>query len=157
ALSQVFDEVKTKLRNARLDTNSATHQLEVSLNQLLKKQTLRTNALVQKISPARLQTRVATARARYDSAAGACNTTMEEQLDQGRSRLGLAAASLDALSPLAVLHRGYAIAQDANGKLVTDAANIAVGDRVDVRLAKGKLTTKVEKLSADFTDGTRTS
>jgi exodeoxyribonuclease VII large subunit len=144
ALSQVFDEVKTKLRNARVDTNSATHQLEVSLNQLLKKQTLRTNALVQKISPARLQARVATARARYDSAAAACNTAMGEQLDQGRSRLGLAAASLDALSPLAVLHRGYAIAQDANGKLVRDAATVKIGDQVAIKLERGKLTTKVQ-------------
>jgi exodeoxyribonuclease VII large subunit len=45
----------------------------------------------------------------------------------------------------AVLHRGYAIAQDADGKLLRDADAVAIGDRVDVRLAKGKLRTKVEK------------
>jgi exodeoxyribonuclease VII large subunit len=65
-------------------------------------------------------------------------------VQSGKERLGLAAASLDALSPLAVLHRGYAIAQDAEGKLLRDAESVKVGDRVDVRLSKGKLKTKVE-------------
>jgi len=41
------------------------------------------------------------------------------------------------------LQRGYAIAQDASGKLVRDAAAVNVGDEVRVRLAKGKLNTRV--------------
>jgi len=146
ALSQVFDEVKTKLHDARVDANSATHQLQVSVNHLLRQATLMSNVLAQKISPAQLQTRVTTARARYDAAASSCSGAMSERLQSGKERLGLAAASLDALSPLAVLHRGYAIAQDAGGKLLRDAANVTVGDRVDVLLSKGKLKTKVEDI-----------
>ena len=146
ALSQVFDEVKTKLHDARVDANSATHQLQVSVNRLLRQATLMSNVLAQKISPAQLQTRVTTARARYDAAASSCSGAMSERLQSGKERLGLAAASLDALSPLAVLHRGYAIAQDAGGRLLRDAANVTVGDRVDVLLSKGKLKTKVEDI-----------
>ena len=146
ALSQVFDEVKTKLHDARVDANSATHQLQVSVNRLLRQATLMSNVLAQKISPAQLQTRVTTARARYDAAASSCSGAMSERLQSGKERLGLAAASLDALSPLAVLHRGYAIAQDAGGKLLRDTANVTVGDRVDVLLSKGKLKTKVEDI-----------
>ncbi len=148
ALSQVFDEVKTRLRNARVEANSATHQLQVSMNQMLKSVNLKTNLLVQKISPSRLQTRVDTARARYDAAAASCQGAMGARVQLGRERLGLAAASLDALSPLAVLHRGYAIAQDVNGKLVRDAQAVSVGEQVNVRLAKGKLRTRVEEISA---------
>jgi exodeoxyribonuclease VII large subunit len=69
---------------------------------------------------------------------------METSLQEARERLGLAAASLDALSPLAVLHRGYAIAQDPSGKPLRDAASVAAGDQVSVRLEKGKLNTRVE-------------
>jgi exodeoxyribonuclease VII large subunit len=71
---------------------------------------------------------------------------METKLQEGRERLGLAAASLDALSPLGVLQRGYAIAQDASGRLLRDAASVAQGDTVSVRLAKGKLNTRVEAI-----------
>ena len=52
-------------------------------------------------------------------------------------------------SPLGVLQRGYAIAQDASGKLVRDAAAVNVGDEVNVRLAKGKLNTRVVTTEPD--------
>ena len=84
------------------------------------------------------------ARRRFDAASTACNSAVETSVQEARERLGLAAASLDALSPLAVLHRGYAIAQDASGKPLRDAATVAVGDQVSVRLEKGRLHTRVE-------------
>lgn len=90
-----------------------------------------------------VKSRLATARLRYEGAASACDAAIDAKLQHGRERLGLAAASLDALSPLGVLQRGYAIAQDASGKLVRDAAAVNVGDEVNVRLAKGKLNTRV--------------
>jgi exodeoxyribonuclease VII large subunit len=144
ALSQVFDEVKMKLRDARIDANSASHRLQVSMTQALRQATLRTHALVQKISPGQLQARVGTARARYDAAAANSRTAMASRLNEGRERLALAVASLDALSPLAVLSRGYAIAQDAAGNLLRDADSVKVGDKVGVRLARGRLNTRVE-------------
>jgi len=69
---------------------------------------------------------------------------MNVKVQEGRERLGLAAASLDALSPLGVLQRGYAIAQDASGKPLRDAASVVQGDAVSVRLAKGRLHTRVD-------------
>ena len=90
-----------------------------------------------------VKSRLTTARRRYEAASSACHASIDEKLQDGRERLALAAASLDALSPLGVLQRGYAIAQDASGKLVRDAASVNAGDEVSVRLAKGKLNTRV--------------
>ena len=90
-----------------------------------------------------VQSRLVRARRRYENASSACGAAIDLQLQQGRERLGLAAASLDALSPLGVLQRGYAIAQDASGKLVRDAASVNIGDEVSVRLARGRLNTRV--------------
>ena len=53
-----------------------------------------------------------------------------------RARLAADAASLDALSPLKVLARGYAIAYGPDG-VVTGAAQVAPGDELRVRLADG--------------------
>lgn len=97
-----------------------------------------------------VKSRLTSARTRFNSASSACGAAMQSKLQEGRERLGLAAASLDALSPLGVLQRGYAIAQDASGNLVRDAATVMQGDAVSVRLAKGRLHTRVE--STDLTD-----
>jgi len=97
-----------------------------------------------------VKSRLSKARSRLDAATNACDGAMEAKLQDGRKRLALAAASLDALSPLGVLQRGYAIAQDASGKLVRDAATVAAGDAVRVRLEKGSLHTRVE--GTDLTD-----
>ena len=53
------------------------------------------------------------------------------------STLARLAASLDALSPLAVLARGYALARDGAGHVVKAAADLAAGDEVRVLLGAG--------------------
>ena len=93
-----------------------------------------------------VKSRLKNARTRFDAASSACDTAVQIKLQEGRERLALAAASLDALSPLGVLQRGYAIAQDAAGKPLRDAASVNEGDAVSVRLAKGKLNTRVETI-----------
>jgi exodeoxyribonuclease VII large subunit len=93
-----------------------------------------------------VKSRLRNARQRFDAASSACNDAMETSLQEARERFALAAASLDALSPLAVLQRGYAIAQDASGRPLRDAASVAIGDEVRVRLAKGKLNTRIESV-----------
>jgi exodeoxyribonuclease VII large subunit len=90
-----------------------------------------------------VKSRLTNARRRFETASAACDAAIDTKIQQGRERLALAAASLDALSPLGVLQRGYAIAQDASGKLVRDAAAVNVGDEVNVRLAKGRLSARV--------------
>jgi len=95
-----------------------------------------------------VKSRLAHARGRLDAATNACDASIDAKVQDGRERLALAAASLDALSPLGVLQRGYAIALDASGKLVRDAATVSPGDEISVRLAKGKLGTRIERIEA---------
>ena len=49
------------------------------------------------------------------------------------------AASLDAMSPLKVLGRGYAIARKEDGKIVKAASDVAKGDRIKVRLQEDEI------------------
>jgi exodeoxyribonuclease VII large subunit len=127
---------------------SALDHMGRQLNRLMRFRIveLRTRVQKQALSHAfdEVKSRLRNARRRFDAASTACNGAMETNLQEARERLGLAAASLDALSPLAVLQRGYAIAQDASGKPLHDAGSVKTGDQVAVRLAKGKLNTRVE-------------
>jgi len=129
---------------------SALDQLGRQMNRLMRFRIvdLRSRVQEQALSHAfdEVKSQLRNARRRFDLASSACSGAMETSVQEARERLGLAAASLDALSPLAVLQRGYAIAQDATGKPLRDAATVNAGDHVAVRLAKGKLNTRVERV-----------
>jgi exodeoxyribonuclease VII large subunit len=68
---------------------------------------------------------------------------IDSRLEEARARFGIMVASLDALSPLSVLKRGYAIAQDEQGKLLRDARDVTDGETLRLRLAKGSLRCRV--------------
>jgi exodeoxyribonuclease VII large subunit len=65
------------------------------------------------------------------------------RLLQSRAALDRRAASLEALSPVAILNRGYALVFDAKGQLVKDAARLEAGDELSARLARGRIHARV--------------
>jgi exodeoxyribonuclease VII large subunit len=58
-------------------------------------------------------------------------------------------SSLSALSPKAILARGYALVFDAAGNLVRDASHWKLGDAVRAQLARGEFTSTVDKIKVD--------
>jgi exodeoxyribonuclease VII large subunit len=64
-----------------------------------------------------------------------------------RDRLAPLIRTLNAVSPLATLERGYAIANIEGGAILRDAADAPPGTLIDVRLRSGRLRAKVEKAS----------
>jgi exodeoxyribonuclease VII large subunit len=72
---------------------------------------------------------------------------MRAGLVQRKSRVELFSERLHALSPLGILDRGYALVFDASGKLLNDASNVAVGDEITARLARGELKASVKQKS----------
>jgi len=62
-----------------------------------------------------------------------------------KSRLERLQLQLQALSPVAILERGYALVFDESGKLVKDTTQVEVGDEISARLARGTLTARIEK------------
>lgn len=59
------------------------------------------------------------------------------------------AASLEALSPLAVLSRGYSILREPNGKVLRRAAQVEVGTMLEAQLSQGSLKCKVADVLDD--------
>ena len=60
------------------------------------------------------------------------------------------AATLDSLSPLAILARGYSIVQTVpGGAIVKRARDVSVGDEVRARLAEGQLLCDVREILSD--------
>ena len=146
ALSQAFAEVRGRLRDASTATTSARHRLQILVAERLRSAHLRADSLNRTLEPAQLRARLREARLRFDSAYTGCTTAIERQLEDAEKRFGLATASLDALSPLAVLQRGYAIAQREDGTLLRDAKTVSIGESIKVRLAEGKIRAKVDQV-----------
>lgn len=93
------------------------------------------------------QARVALARTREARARTAAGAAIRRQVDRNRHRVSELAARLDAMSPLAVLGRGYALARrSADGRVVRRAADVAIGDALDLRLAEGAIGVEVTRL-----------
>ena len=63
-------------------------------------------------------------------------------VNDNKNKLGALAGKLDALSPLGVVSRGYALAEN-KGKLVKSTADVSVGDDITLKVSDGTVTAKV--------------
>jgi exodeoxyribonuclease VII large subunit len=86
-------------------------------------------------------------------ALAACRTrldrSLERTLHRSTSRLSALDARLHALSPLAVLDRGYALVLDAQGALVRSTSQVARGDKVTTRISDGAFISRVESAASN--------
>ncbi|MDH4049129.1 MAG: exodeoxyribonuclease VII large subunit [Gammaproteobacteria bacterium] len=78
------------------------------------------------------------------------STAAAKVVDQSAHRLKLAARGLHTVSPLATLDRGYAIVTDRkSGRILSNAASVAVGDAIEARLATGSIAATVTGKSGE--------
>lgn len=70
----------------------------------------------------------------------------ERQLAEKRQRFVKLGASLDAMSPLRVLSRGYALATGREGKPLRSVRGLAKGDEITVRFQDGQAACRVEQV-----------
>lgn len=82
-----------------------------------------------------------------DSHVKAIASAVRTALLRRRSRLQQLEHQLKALSPLAILERGYALIFDSQGNLLKSSAGVNIGDEVSARLARGSIAARVEKKS----------
>jgi len=68
----------------------------------------------------------------------------QARLAKDRAALGARASALDAMSPLKVLARGYAIAEKEDGTILRRAAGAVPGERLKLSLADGRVNVRVE-------------
>ncbi len=78
----------------------------------------------------------------------ALGAAMRNSLLQRRVRVERMTTALEALSPLAILERGYALVFDGAGKLVKDASAVGAGEEIRARVARGEIAATVTGISA---------
>jgi exodeoxyribonuclease VII large subunit len=124
-----------RLEHQRERLNSLRFRLASAWSGPQDRRTARVNLLTQRLSHRAPDTRRAADR--LANAARHLGQAHARLLVQGRNRLASATAQLRALDPGNTLARGYAIARDADGRIVRDAAALEAGQALDLSFAQG--------------------
>ena len=122
-----------------------TSRLALGLRARLEQSRKRFNKLQLRIATFDFRVKISAFRLRLEKRSAELGVRAERILRSKRERLERLALQLQERSPLRVLERGYAIATDAAGNLLRDAAQVNVGDAVAIQLHRGRLTTEVKK------------
>ncbi|MCL2411028.1 MAG: exodeoxyribonuclease VII large subunit [Treponema sp.] len=81
---------------------------------------------------------------RLDDAKDTLINAMSDKCANLKNRIELAAAVINAASPLSAMEKGFSVVTDSKGKVVTDAAKVNIGERLCIRPLKGKINVVVE-------------
>lgn len=73
------------------------------------------------------------------------SSLVTSELEKNKSRVAATAGKLDALSPLRVISRGYALVEK-NGRTVTKTADLQTGDFIRIKLSDGSFSANVEEI-----------
>jgi exodeoxyribonuclease VII large subunit len=130
-------------RQQRLD--DFAYRLADAMRETLRASFQRMDAAATRIRRQDPRHQLAELRQRLQAHTGALTAATHATLFRRRARLQQLTTHLQALSPLQVLERGYALVFDAEGKLVKESTQVSPGDNLKVRLARGTIRATVKK------------
>ena len=137
---------------AVLDQNEVYAALRGSaqrLEQAMEQRLLRSRQHLERLGKSRMLTDpkayVQDKRVLLDYQSRRMSQGMANLLAGKRARTGQLAAALDAMSPLKVLGRGYAIAQKEDGSIIAHTGDAAPGERFRLRVSDGEVSCRVEE------------
>ena len=139
ALSSVFVEFPQKIKDWQYKIEDFQNELRDSLAEKLKAKEKRLEALTNRLSPVKLAAKLNEKKTRLAVLHQKQISAIKKIIDANDEKLKISMASLDALSPLSVLKRGFSIVETENGEILRDAANVKTGEKLRIRLAKGEI------------------
>jgi len=143
-MHRVFETVRGRLAERAQRVDDCGAALDRSLGGRLSEsrhEYLRASAGVHRLDFRQL---LGLKRAQLEERSRKFQTEFRQTLAERRNHLAHAEVTLRERSPVVILSRGYSITRDASGKIVRDAAQVALGDDISVRLARGELSARVK-------------
>ena len=132
-----------RIEHALLRIDELAARLRDGMTRLLTQHRAQRRYLAQAVAAAGPQRRLQTARLAYDRAIERLAAATLASLVASRNRIGTAMARLDALSPLAILSRGYSLTRLLPSmRIVRSAAEVAPGNDLLITLGRGHLTAR---------------
>jgi exodeoxyribonuclease VII large subunit len=147
-LSRLRDGVNR--RDQRLD--ELRLRLDGAARRRLRVPTQRIAYVTERLHRQDIAVRISMTHRRLQNASQRLQGATNQIITGRQTRLNQASVRLGALSPLAVLSRGYALVYSGDGTLLHSAANTAVGRTIRARLADGTLEAEVTATQIEETD-----
>lgn len=136
--------------DVQLELDLVRQRLVNSLRQQTQRARLRLDSVASRRCFSRPLERIQEQSHRLDDLEGRLKRGMKQAIESSKQQLQSFASSLNALSPLAVLERGYSLTKRvSDGVLVRDASTIAVGDQISTLLAHGSVISEVRAIATD--------
>lgn len=145
-MASVFSELPGRVRDLRYETDDLLSRASEAVNQNAKVKSRVYSGVAGRLSPIGLSSRVSETKRRLDLLKHRFAATASEMTGVRQIKLEKGMARLDALSPLAVLTRGYSITQKQTGEIVRDSKQANIGERLNIRLSKGSLQAEVRQI-----------
>ena len=130
-------------RQQKLD--DLLYRLERSQRQMLEQQRRRWESAAAAVRHYDVRRMLSGIGKELDARIAAMAAATRRLLLQRRSRLEQLSGQIEALSPLAILERGYALVFDSSARLLKDAEQVSPGDEILARLSRGTVTAVVKK------------
>lgn len=128
----------------RLDELEA--RMQQSLARLQQQRVLKLQHLQHRLQQNNPLHRIEHQRVQLDESHRRLTAAIQHTQERHKQRLTGLLRALDAISPLAVLARGYAIVnQHDGGKIISHSTQTKIGDRIDIQLHKGRLSCTVDE------------
>jgi exodeoxyribonuclease VII large subunit len=143
AMSPVFVDVPNSIDRLRCDLDDKIDAAGAAMDARLKSASQLYTLASARLSPASLAARAAKIRTHLALLAQRQNAAAEKTLAAGSQHVSTLAGKLNALSPLAVLSRGFSITHDEAGRILRDAGEVSTGDKLKITLARGNVNAEV--------------
>ena len=152
ALDRRAEDLARIMSYRLLEARSRVQALSMSpvFVETLRQANARLDAISAQLSPVRLASNIGAGRTALSIASQRVHSTTRGNVEAKLKSLKICMAKLDALSPLAVLNRGFAITENESGEILHDASRVAVDDLIRVKLAKGSLRARVEGIDEEI-------
>lgn len=145
ASSALFRELYRQTEEAR----QTADRMEESLSSLLDRRVELMNSALARVSAqigsAHPGHRLKNASQRLSSLGDQLGTNLRHRVEKEKGRMNLITATLAALSPQATLQRGFSITRTADGKVVSSALQVKLGDRILTQLANGEIGSEIKE------------
>jgi len=145
ALSPVFVEFPQKIKDWRYEIEDLQARMKDVFANNLKDANRRLEKVISQLSPLRLASKVSVGKTKLALLQQRQISAVRKTVDKKDESLKIEMASLDALSPLSVLKRGFSITENERGEILRDIEKVKIDETVKIRLAKGKIEARVLK------------